>query len=126
ADRAIWEYRACLEHVRIAPQCGRFRTVYARDQQHSVVLRRQSLVDVDDLLAARKYGAFSSGKIFLRKQARPTSRGDCSAVAQQSPVNGCGRQTRALLSRICRECWGRMQANSAAQGTYSRCLAPVG
>src|SRR5437667_9095558 len=37
--RAVRKHCACLEHVRVAPQSRRSRTIHARGQQHSVVLR---------------------------------------------------------------------------------------
>jgi len=98
AHGTIRAYRARLEHVRIALHRRRSGTVHARDQQHSAILRRHSLVDRDHLLAARKYRASNSGKIFVGKHTLNAQFRRESALS-----DGCGRQMHLLPSRTCRE-----------------------
>src|SRR6266446_10466435 len=66
ANRTVRPNRTCLEHVRVASRSERGRAVHARDQQHSTFQRREPLVDLVDLLAARKSAARDSGKVLSR------------------------------------------------------------
>ena len=65
AHRTVWPDRSRLEHVRIASRSKRSRAIHARHQQLSAFQRRQALVDLVGLLAARKCRARDSRKISL-------------------------------------------------------------
>ena len=66
----VRKHHADFQHLRIAARCERCEAVRARDQQLSIVVRRQALVGGDDLLAGRRRGKSAAEGIPSRGGSR--------------------------------------------------------